>query len=256
MSATAPRQQHGHTHVLRIDRPEPAKSIDLATARVLSQAFDELEEDESVWAVVLIGAGQHVFPDGTDLGAVASGDADAINGVLGGVGGLVRRDFSKPLIAAVNGAALGGGFELVLACDLVVASTDARFGLPEVKRGLTATSRGALRLVRRISPALAMAQLLTGNPIDAHHAFELGLINRVVPAEEVLDHALALADAVCANGPIAVRMSKTLARGLGATRDDWAWRLNRELSPRVMASEDAAQAMRTDGEREPVSQGR
>src|SRR5215203_580777 len=138
--------QQGRVRVVVIDRPDRANSIDLETAEALAAAFDEIERDDDTWAVVLTGAGERVFSAGMDLKAVAAGQADQINSVAGGFAGLVRRDFPKPIVAAVNGAAMGGGFEIVLACDLVVAAEHARFGLPEVTVGLMAASGGAVRL--------------------------------------------------------------------------------------------------------------
>jgi len=234
-----------------IDRPGAANAIDLGTAQALSIAFDELERDEQVWAVVLIGAGDRVFCAGMDLKAVAAGEADAINKVPGGFGGLVRRVFAKPLIAAVNGAALGGGFELVLACDLVVASSRARFGLPEVTRGLIAASGGALRLTRRVPPVVALELLMTGEPVDARRAHELGLVNRVVSPENVLPEALAMAEAICANGPLAVRASKALARRMLSGDEEDGWRLNAQLTAAVMNSADAAEGARAAEEKRP-----
>ncbi len=155
MSETVRREQRGRTHILIIDRPGAANAIDLDTSQALADAFDELETDADTWAVVLTAAGERVFCAGMDLKAVEAGQADAINRVSGGFGGIVRRQFAKPLIAAVNGAAMGGGFELVLACDLAVAAQSARFGLPELRRGLIAASGGALRLARRIPAVTA-----------------------------------------------------------------------------------------------------
>src|SRR5215203_2796279 len=143
--------QEGRVRVVVIDRPDRANAIDLETAEALAATFDELERDDDTWAVVLTGAGERVFSAGMDLKAVAAGQADQINSVAGGFAGLVRRDFPKPIVAAVNGAAMGGGFEIVLACDLVVAAEHARFGLPEVTVGLMAASGGAVRLPQRRS---------------------------------------------------------------------------------------------------------
>ena len=150
-----------------------------------------------------------------DLKAVEAGQADAINGVSGGFAGLVRRDFPKPIVAAVNGAAMGGGFEIVLACDLVVAAEHAQFGLPEVTVGLMAASGGAVRLPQRLPWPVAMELLLLGEPVDAQRALELQLVNRVVPGHEVVDAAVELATRLAAHDPLAVQAAKRVARDLG-----------------------------------------
>jgi enoyl-CoA hydratase/carnithine racemase len=184
-----------------------------------------------------------------DLTAVEAGQADAINGVPGGFGGLVRRDFPKPIVAAVNGAAMGGGFELVLACDLVVAAEGARFGLPEVTRGLIAASGGLVRLPGRLPAVLAMEHVLLGEPIDAERARATGLVNRVVPAADLLPAALELAERICGNGPLAVRASKRIARAALTGGEPAAWRLNDELAPTVTGSRDAAEGASAARER-------
>lgn len=222
--------QQGQVAVVVIDRPDRANAIDLATSEALSAAFDELQHDAGVGAVVLTGAGERVFSAGMDLDAVKAGQADAINGVPGGFAGIVRRDFSKPLVAAVNGPAIGGGFEIVLACDLVVAADTARFGLPEVTRGLIAASGGLVRLPSRIPAALAMEHILLGEPISAERALELGLVNRIVPAAEVVGAALELAERVCASPAPALRASKRVARAALTAGEAAAWQLGDELA--------------------------
>ena len=209
--------------LLTIDRPERANSIDLETALGLSAALDELAEDERTRVVVLTGAGSRVFCAGMDLKAVQAGLARQINDVPGGFAGIVRRDFPKPIIAAVEGAAIGGGLEIVLACDMVVASELAQFGLPEVGHGLIAASGGLIRLPKRIPPALAVEMLLTGEPMSSTQARELGLVNRVVPTGTALAAALELASTVAARDPAAVRASVTLARSVARGDEEAAW---------------------------------
>lgn len=213
----------GNICILTIDRPERANSIDLQTALEMSTALDGLAEDEQTRVVVLTGAGSRVFCAGMDLKAVQAGLAEEINNVPGGFAGIVRRDFPKPIIGAVEGAAVGGGFEIVLACDMVVASEQAQFGLPEVGHGLIAASGGLVRLPKRIPPALAVEMLLTGEPISSARARELGLVNRVVPAGTTLAAALELADAIAARDPRAVSASVTLARAVARGDEDAAW---------------------------------
>ncbi|HWK28049.1 MAG TPA: crotonase/enoyl-CoA hydratase family protein [Solirubrobacter sp.] len=245
------QHRRGRVATLVIDRAARANAIDLATAQALSHAFDALDADDDVWAIVLTGAGERVFCAGMDLRAVEAGQAAAINGVPGGFAGLVRRELSKPVIAAVNGAALGGGFEIALACDLVVAARNARFGLPEVTRGLIAASGGLVRLPHRLPPALALELILCGDPIDAERAAALGLVNRVVDENHALDAALELADRIVANGPLAVRASKRLALRSLVAGEPAAWGLNDELAAAVGASADAAEGAAAAAERRP-----
>jgi enoyl-CoA hydratase len=249
--------QHGQVRVVVIDRPDRANAIDLEMAEALAATFDELERDDETWAVVLTGAGERVFSAGMDLAAVRAGHAQAINGVAGGFAGLVRRDFPKPIVAAVNGAAMGGGFEIVLACDLVVAAEHARFGLPEVTRGLMAASGGAVRLPQRLSWPLAMELLLVGDRIDAERALALNLVNRVVPGPDVVPAAVELAERLTTNGPLAVQASKRVARATLADGEAAGWKLNAELAAAVTGSEDAAEADRAASEkRAPAWSGR
>jgi enoyl-CoA hydratase/carnithine racemase len=216
--------------VVVIDRPDRANSIDLETAEALAATFDELEGDDDTHAVVLTGAGERVFSAGMDLKAVEAGQAAEINGVPGGFAGLVRRDFPKPIVAAVNGAAVGGGFEIVLACDLVVAAENAKFGLPEVTVGLMAASGGAVRLPQRLPWPIAMELLLLGDPVDARRALELQLVNQVVPGDEVVATAVALAERLAAHAPRAVQASKRVARTSVAAGEEAGWELNAELA--------------------------
>lgn len=246
----------GRVAVVTIDRPERANAIDLETATSLSATFDELENGDEVRAVVLTGAGERIFCAGMDLTAVEAGQAGAVNGVPGGFAGIVRRDFPKPLIAAVNGAALGGGFEIVLACDLVVASSAARFGLPEVGLGLFPASGGAVRLTRRLPQALALEYLLAGEPVPVERAQALGLVNRVVDPAKVLDEAVALAERVGRNAPLAVRAAKRVARVAATDGEPAAWTLNDELAASVGDSADAREGGRARAEkREPQWSG-
>ncbi|HXA57913.1 MAG TPA: enoyl-CoA hydratase-related protein, partial [Streptosporangiaceae bacterium] len=172
-------------------------------------------------------------------------------------GGLTERPPRKPLIAAVEGWALAGGFELALACDLVVAGQSARFGVPEVKRSLVAGGGAALRLPERVGLTLAMELLLTGDQISAERAAQIGLVNRVVPAGTALDAALELAAVIAANGPLAVQATKAVALNASDWSGEERWDRQREITDPVFASQDAREGAAAFGEkRAPVWQGR
>jgi enoyl-CoA hydratase/carnithine racemase len=226
----------GAVLVLTMNRPERRNALDRQLYRALGQAFVAAEHDEAVRVIVLTGAGDHAFCAGMDLKAFASGEPiTADDGP--GPDVFVERCYPKPVIAAVNGAAVGGGLGIMLACDLAVAADHATFGLPEVRRGLVgvgATSRAALRL----PPAVTLELALTGAPMDAQRAQHHGLVNRVVPTEDVLPTAIALADDIAANAPLAVALAKEIAVGArGLLEVDIAgWRAK---AVAVFDSEDA-----------------
>ncbi len=178
--------------------------------------------------MVLTGRGE-VFCAGADLKVVAQGKANDIARGKGGFGGIVTRDFPKPIIAAVNGPALAGGFEIVLSCDLVVAAQTARFGIPEVKRGLMAAAGGLIRLPKRVPLAIALELAMTGDPSTRQRALQLGLVNRVVPAAAVVDEAIALAERIGENSPIAVRNSRRLVREAAELSEAEGWKRTTEL---------------------------
>jgi enoyl-CoA hydratase len=229
-------ERSGRTLAITINRPEQRNAIDAAVAGALADAFTTLDEDPSLSAAVIHGAGGN-FSAGLDLKALARGERASVDGR--GFAGLVEAPPAKPLIAAVEGWALGGGFEIVLACDLVVAGTGAKFGLPEVTRGLAARGGGAFRLPRRVPYALAMEILLTGTPITAERAERFGLLNRVVDDGAALASAMDLAALVTRNAPLSVRATKRVV----IESADWpitrGFELQRPLIEPVFASEDA-----------------
>jgi enoyl-CoA hydratase/carnithine racemase len=217
--------------VITLNRPEAGNALNGALSEGLSNALTEAAENDDVRAIVVTGAGEKIFCAGMDLKAFAAGEDIAKIGM----GFAALRNCKKPLIAAVNGHALAGGFEVVMMCDLVVSVDSARFGIPEVKRGLFAAG-GGVRLPARIPLAIALEMGLTGDPIDAARAKELGLINQVVPAAELRDAALALAARVSANGPLAVQATKQLMLDeIGNGNPS----LMGELQKKVFTSEDA-----------------
>jgi enoyl-CoA hydratase len=224
--------------VVTINRPEARNAVNGDVANTMESILDEIEADDTIQAVVITGAGP-TFCAGADLKKVAKGQGGELATKRGGFGGVVTRNFPKPLIAAVNGPALAGGFELVLACDLVVAAEGATFGLPEAKRGLFAAAGGLIRLPKRVPLALATEIAITGDPIDAARAHQLGLVNRLVPADRVVDAALELAGRIARNGPLAVKNSLKMVREAGDLTEEEAWPRNYELALEVFASKDS-----------------
>jgi enoyl-CoA hydratase/carnithine racemase len=233
------RERRGHVEILTINRPEARNAINGDVSLAMSSALDELETDDDCWVVILTGAGEKAFSAGMDLKAFASGEGGSIMGAPGGFAGITQRSFSKPIIAAVNGAALAGGCEIMLACDLVVAADHATFGIPEVKRGLFAGAGGLIRLPKRLPLAIALELALTGESIDADRALALGLVNRVVPAGRLIEEAFALADVIADNAPLAVRWTKKVVVGAVSVGDKEGWALNNEAVGIVFTSADA-----------------
>jgi enoyl-CoA hydratase/carnithine racemase len=233
------RERRGHIEILTINRPEARNAINGAVSRAMASIMDELADDADCWVVILTGSGDKAFSAGMDLKAFSSGEGGAIMGGSGGFGGLTQRDFPKPLIAAVNGSALAGGLEIMLSCDLVVAADHAQFGIPEAKRGLIAGAGGLIRLPKRLPIAVAYELAMTGDPIDAARAYALGLVNHVVPAASVLDEAIALAERIAANAPLAVRYSKSVMRQAAELPEADGWKVNQEAVSVVFSSADA-----------------
>lgn len=240
--------------VMTLNRPEARNAMTQALAREMAGALDQLNDDPALRVGVLTGAGGH-FCSGMDLKAFLRGELPRVEGR--GFGALTQQPPKKPLIAAVEGYALAGGFEMVLACDLIVASREAKFGLPEVKRALAATAGGMMRLPRRIPYHVAMQYILTGDMMPAGRAAELGLVNELTEPGAALDGALALAGKLLANGPLALVAAKRVA----SESHDWpeAEMFDRqaEYTKEVFASEDAKEGARAFAEkRAPVWKGR
>jgi enoyl-CoA hydratase len=245
-----------HCAVITIDRPDARNAISPEVAQGIEAAIDAAEADDDVRVMILTGS-PPVFSAGADLKAIQAGRGDELATERGGFAGVVRRDRSKPLIAAVEGAALAGGTEIVLACDLVVASREARFGLPEVKRGLVAAAGGLFRLGRKIPLNLALECVLTGDPIDAPLAHQHGLVNQLCEPGEALDTALALSRRITANAPLAVRESRAIVLDCTWADDDEAWRRTHEARSLVAASDDVREGVAAFIEkRAPVWTGR
>jgi enoyl-CoA hydratase/carnithine racemase len=243
-------EKRNNVAILTLNRPDARNAISPEVSQAMAQHLDEIEADPALRIVVITGRGE-VFSAGADLKVVAQGRANDIARGKGGFAGIVSRDFPKPVIGAVNGPALAGGFEIVLSCDLVVAADTARFGIPEVKRGLMAAAGGLIRLPKRVPLAIALELAMTGDPIDAARALQLGLVNRVVPAASVLDEALALADRIGENSPIAVRNSRQLVREAGELSEAEGWRRTLELMIPVFESGDAVEGATAFAEKRP-----
>jgi len=233
---------------LVINRPQARNAVTREVSEQVAAGLDELDARPDLAVGVITGAGSS-FCAGMDLKAFARGERPSLEGR--GFAGLTERPPAKPLIAAVEGHALAGGFEIVLACDLVVAADDARFGLPEVKRGLFAAAGGPYRLVRRIPLATATEIVLTGDPIDASRAHQLGLVNRLVPKDKVMDEALALAATIAANGPVAVRKSLRLLHQSGDLKEEEARQLSNEVALEVFGTKDAIEGATAFAEKRP-----
>lgn len=254
-------ERRGHVMVVTINRPQARNAVNEAVCLAVGGALEEADQDTEVRAVVLTGAGDKAFCAGADLKAIARGERIIPEGrEQWGLAGFVGHYISKPTIAAVNGPAIGGGTEIALASDLVVAAETATFGLPEVQRGLVAAAGGAFRLAAQLPQRVALEMLLTGDPITAQQALELHLINRVVPTVEVLDRAVELAERIAANAPLSVQATKRIALGYhGSERPAEAalWELTSKETARVSGSADAAEGPRAFAEkRAPVWQGR
>jgi enoyl-CoA hydratase len=244
------RERRGKVEVLTINRPEARNAINGDVTAAMAAALDELAEDGDCWAVVLTGAGDKSFSAGMDLKAFASGQGAGIIDQHG-FASITRRFFPKPIVAAVNGACLAGGCEIMLSCDLVVAVGHATFGIPEAKRGLIAGAGGLIRLPRRIPRAVALELALTGEAIDASRAYQVGLVNKVVPAENLMEEALALAEQITANAPLAVRASKRVMLKSADLTEDEAWRLNDGTFSEIFTSADAMEGAVAFAEKRP-----
>lgn len=237
--------------VITIRRPEARNAVNGDVATGIEDAIDRMEADPEVWVGIVAGEGP-VFSAGADLKAIAAGEARALNTARGGFAGIARRERTKPLIAAVDGPALAGGCEIALACDMIVASRRAVFGLPEVKRSLLAAAGGLFRLPRALGPKVAMEVILTGDPISAERAYQLGMVNQVVEQGETLDAARALAARIAVNAPLAVWESRSVAVGAFTEDDATLWRRTNQGFSRVAATEDFAEGPRAFIEKRPA----
>ncbi|MCU5784480.1 enoyl-CoA hydratase/isomerase [Alcanivorax balearicus MACL04] len=201
-----------HIALVTLNRPQARNAVNGDVAQGLEAAVKTTEADNDIRAVILQGSGDKVFCAGADLKEISAGNAHRLVTKEGGFAGFVHSPRRKVWIAALNGLALAGGLEIALTCDLRVASPKVAFGLPEVKRGLVALAGGLYRLPRNLPRAIALELIATGNTLDARRAYDFGLVNRLVEADQVLDTARELAETIAANAPIAVQESLVIAR--------------------------------------------
>jgi enoyl-CoA hydratase/carnithine racemase len=234
-------ERRGAVAIIRLNRPSAMNAVNAALSTAVGELLDQAAADDDVRVVVLTGTGR-AFCAGADLKALAAGESlDAPGHPEWGFAGFTRHWIDKPIVAAVNGFALGGGTELVLASDLAVVDENAKLGLPEVTRGLFAAAGGVLRLQAQIPFKVAAEMVLTGRPISAAQAHQLGLVNQVTAASTALDVALELADTIARNAPLAVRESKRLLHRAAhtSTWEPQVWTLNQTAMDRVFGSADA-----------------
>jgi enoyl-CoA hydratase len=240
--------------LITLNRPDVRNAINLAVAEGIAAALDELDGHADLAAGVLTGAGKG-FSAGMDLKAFVTGERPWVGDR--GFAGIVRRAARKPLIAAVEGFAVAGGLEVALACDLIVAARGARLGVPEVKRSLVAAGGALRRLPQRLPYGVAMELALTGEPISAERAYELGLVNRLAEPGGALDAALELAATIARNGPLALAATKAILQQQFDWTEEEFWQRQGELAEPVMRSEDAREgALAFSEKRDPVWQGR
>ena len=248
-------QVEGQTLIVTLDRPK-ANAIDVTTSRALYAAFDRLRQDPGLRVGILTGAGDRFFSAGWDLKAAAAGEGvDADHGPGGFAGITEFLDIGKPVIAAVNGLAFGGGFELILAADMVVAADHAEFALTEVTLGIVPDAGGMLRLPARMPRPIAVEYLLTGRRMTAAEAARWGLVNQVVPAAEVMPAARGLADRVCASAPLAVAAVLEILRETEASGTQAGYAIQRgdglPAYRAMLSSQDAQEGARAFTERRP-----
>ncbi len=248
-----------HIALITINRPEARNAVNGVVANGIEEAIDALENDDDAWVGIITGARTEkgfIFCAGADLKEI-SVNPGALITERGGFAGIVQRERTKPIIAAVDGPALAGGTEIVLSCDLVVASTTATFGIPEVKRNLVAGAGGLFRLPRKLPRNIAMELALTGDPIDATRAHAFGLVNELCAEGDALATAQALAARVTKSAPLAVRESRKIILEATDQPDEIGWKLSGEAMMKMFGTEDFSEGINAFIEkRDPVWKGR
>lgn len=227
----------GHVAIITMNRPEARNAINGEMAATMEAALDQMESDPEVWVGILTAVGK-AFCAGADLKEISAGNGSALSTKKGGFAGIARRERTKPLIAAITGSALAGGTEIALSCDMIIAADDTNFGLPEVKRSLVAGAGGLFRLPRQIGKAVALEAILTGDPLSSQRAYELGMVNKVVPEAEVMAEAEKLAARITANAPLAVAASRAVAISATAKTDEELWKDSGVAFASIINTED------------------
>jgi enoyl-CoA hydratase len=247
-------ERRGRVLLITLNRPDARNSVNSALAQGIADALDELDGDDELQVGVITGAGKG-FCAGMDLKAFVRGESPYVDGR--GFAGITQRAADKPLIAAIEGFAVAGGLEVALSCDLIVAASGAKLGIPEVKRSLVAAAGALLRLPRRIPHHVALEMALTGDPISAERGYELGLVNRVTDPDAAVDTAIELAEAIAKNAPLALAASKRIVQEAPDWSSEEMWTKQGEISGPVFVSEDAREGATAFAEkREPVWKGR
>jgi enoyl-CoA hydratase len=248
-------ETRGRVGLITLNRPEARNAVNGDVANGVEAAIDQLEDDPEVWVGILTantGSQERpVFSAGADLKAINSGQGASLNTRRGGFAGFVYRDRKKPVIVAVDGLATAGGCEIVLAADLVVATTRSAFGLAEVKRNLVPGAGGLFRLPQAIGRGPALELILTGEPLPAQRAYELGLVNRLVEPGAALDAALALAEQICAAAPLAVWASRKVVLAAGYEDEATLKQMTNDAFASIMGSEDTAEGLTAFIEKRP-----
>ena len=240
-------EKRGRIGIITLNRPEARNAVNGDVASGVEAALDIIESDDDIWVGIVTAntAGQEkpVFCAGADLKAINSGNAGGLNTKRGGFAGIAYRERRKPVIVAVDGLATAGGCEIVLSCDLVVASNRSSFGLAEVKRNLIAGAGGLFRLPRAIGRAAALEVILTGEPLAAQRAYELGLVNHVVAPDQVMPKALEIAERICAAAPLAVWASRKVVLASAFETDENLITMTNAEFGAIMASEDTKEGL-------------
>ena len=245
-----------HVGMITLNRPEARNAVNGDVAEGLEKAIDQIESDPDIWIGILKANGP-TFCAGADLKEISQGNANRLFTKKGGFAGIVKRERNKPLIAAIAGGALAGGTEVALSCDLIVCSTETVFGLPEVKRSLVAAAGGLFRLPRALGMAPALEAIMTGDPIPSERAYQLGMVNKVVAPDQVVDEALALAERINVNAPLAVQASRRVAINALTDSDDDLWKAGNMEFAEIAKTEDYKEGPRAFVEkRAPVWKGK
>lgn len=246
----------GHMAIITLNRPEARNAINGVMATGIEHALDRFEDDPELWVAILTANGK-AFCAGADLKEINAGNGGALGTKKGGFAGIVKRERTKPLIAAITGSALAGGTEIALSCDMIICADTTNFGLPEVKRSLAAAAGGLFRLPRVIGMPMALEVILTGDPLPAQRAYELGMVNKVAPEADVMAEATKLADRIIANAPLAVQASRSVAADALKKSDDELWKASGAAFAGLVGTEDFKEGPRAFIEkRAPVWKGK